>query len=95
MPVAAARLLGEHDTHLWRMLRTWVAMAQKISKPLRVGVDETASRRGHEYISVFVDLTLGVSCLLARVEVALPLLSSAPFWNPREFLPTGLNSCAI
>lgn len=60
MPVlAAARHLKVHDTLLWRMLRRWVTKAheeQEIGKPVRIGIDETASRRGHEYISVFVDL---------------------------------------
>lgn len=60
MPVrAAARLLGEHDTLLWRMVGHHVDEARDASDHsgvTRVGVDETASRRGHTYMSVFVDL---------------------------------------
>jgi len=60
MPVAAAaRLLGEHDTRLWRVIHHYVDQAVAMrddSAVTRVGIDETASRRGHNYISIFVDL---------------------------------------
>jgi len=60
MPVrAAARELGEHDTRLWRILQGYVQQAREatdIGKPSRIGVDETSARRGHDYITVFVDL---------------------------------------
>ena len=60
MPVAAAaRLLGEHDTRLWRVIHHYVDQAvatRDDSAVKRVGVDETSSRRGHNYISIFVDL---------------------------------------
>ena len=60
MPVnAIARLVKEHDTRLWRVLRHYVDQArgeQDYSGVTRFGVDETASRRGHNYLSVFVDM---------------------------------------
>lgn len=60
MPMAAvARLVREHDTRLWRVVRHYVDKARAErddSKVCRVGIDETASRRGHNYISLFVDL---------------------------------------
>lgn len=60
MPVAAvAKLIGEHDTRLWRIVHHYVDEARgdaDFSDVTRVGVDETASRRGHNYISLFVDL---------------------------------------
>lgn len=60
MPVAAAaRLLSEHDTRLWRVIHHYVdqAVARRDDSAVeRVGIDETASRRGHNYISIFVDL---------------------------------------
>lgn len=60
LPVTdVARLMGVTDQRLHRMLgqyasavRTTVTMAGVT----RVGVDETASRRGHNYITLFVDL---------------------------------------
>lgn len=54
-----AEVVSEHDTRLWRILHHHVKDARSradYSTVQRIGVDETASRRGHEYVSVFVDL---------------------------------------
>jgi transposase len=60
MPVAAAaRLVKEHDTKLWRVLHYWVEQARErvdYGDVSRVAIDETAARRGHNYISLFVDI---------------------------------------
>jgi transposase len=60
MPVATvARLIGEHDTRIWRILHHYVDEARSaadFSDVRRVGVDETASKRGQNYITLFVDL---------------------------------------
>ena len=60
MPVnAVARLVGEHDTKLWRIVHHYVDEARDkldLSEVNAVGVDETSSKRGHNYISVFVDI---------------------------------------
>lgn len=60
MPVrAVAHLVGEHDTRLWRVLHHYVDVgraAADFSTTTRVGLDETSRRRGHHYISLFVDL---------------------------------------
>lgn len=59
MPVkAVAREVGEHDTRLWRVLDHYVSAARDeadFSQVRHVGMDETASKRGHNYISLFVD----------------------------------------
>jgi len=60
MPVlAAARLVGEHDTLVWRILHHYVDSARSkadYSGVTQVGIDETAARRGQDYVSLFVDL---------------------------------------
>lgn len=60
MPVSeVAALVGEHDTLLWRIIRHYVggAYAQKdMCCVTKVGIDETSTRKGHNYISVFVDM---------------------------------------
>jgi transposase len=60
MPVkAAAALLGEHDTRIWRVIDHYVQSARKQadhSEVRRVGMDETSARRGQDYISLFFDM---------------------------------------
>ena len=60
MPVkTVARMVGEHDTRLWRVLHHYVDQARAqvdASAVTRVAIDETAARRGHDYITLFVDI---------------------------------------
>lgn len=60
MPVnAAARLVNEHDTRLWRVIIHYVEQAlarADFSSVTRIAVDETAAKRGHNYISLFADI---------------------------------------
>ena len=60
MPVkAVARMVGEHDTRLWRVVHHYVDQARArtdASGVTRLAIDETAARKGHDYISLFVDL---------------------------------------
>jgi transposase len=60
MPVnAVARMVGEHDTKLWRVVHHYVDQGRAridASDVTKIAVDETAARRGHDYISLFVDI---------------------------------------
>jgi len=60
MPVkAVARMVNEHDTKLWRVVHHYVDEARtriNTSGVTKLAVDETAARRGHDYISLFVDI---------------------------------------
>lgn len=60
MPVnAAARIVNEHDTRLWRIIHHYVDTARAAadhSTVRRIGVDETAATRGHNYVTLFADL---------------------------------------
>ena len=60
MPVAVvARMVDEWDTRLWRVIHHYVEAARDRvdhSDVTSVAFDETASRRGHNYVSLFVDL---------------------------------------
>jgi transposase len=60
MPVkAVARIVDEHDTRLWRVVHHYVDEGRAradASEVTRVAIDETAARRGHDYITLFVDI---------------------------------------
>src|SRR5271155_1362313 len=51
--------LDEHDTRLWRVLDHYVSQAVEgldLSEVEQIAADETSARRGHDYISLFVDM---------------------------------------
>ncbi len=60
MPVlAAARIIGITDHRLWRIVEHYVGQAVArldLGGLKAVGLDETASKRGHNYVTVFIDL---------------------------------------
>ncbi len=60
MPVATlAGLVGESDMRIWRIVHHYVDLAvdaQNLEGVSRVGIDETSSRRGQDYVTVFADL---------------------------------------
>jgi transposase len=59
MPVlAAARFIGITDKRLWRIVAYYVAKALRgldLSSLKAFAFDETASKRGHNYVTVFID----------------------------------------
>jgi transposase len=63
MPISRiGELVGEHDTRIWRIVRfhTRRAHAKKnYAAVTNVGCDETSSRKGHNYVTVFTDMDRG------------------------------------
>jgi transposase len=56
---ALARIVGEHDTRMWRVLEYHVVDARRwadFSQVKAVRLDETSQARGHVYVTVFVDM---------------------------------------
>jgi len=72
MPIAAlARLVREHDTRIWRLLEHYVEEARAAadhSEVTSVGIDETSARRGHDYVSLFMDLGIEKPRVLFATE---------------------------
>jgi transposase len=60
MPVnAVAKMIGIYSDRLWRIIDHYVAVAYEsvdFSNVTNIGIDETSSKRGHNYITLFVDL---------------------------------------
>lgn len=59
MPVSKiAESVGEHDTRIWKIFHFHISKAyasKDFSGLTHVGVDETSSRKGHKYVSIFAD----------------------------------------
>ena len=60
MPVAnVADIVDEHDTRVWRVLDHYISRAVDaldLTQVTQIAADETSARRGHDYISLFVDI---------------------------------------
>jgi transposase len=60
MPIAPlAEMAREHDTRIWRVIEHHVHTTRAsldYSGVTQVGMDETSARRGHDYVSIFMDL---------------------------------------
>jgi len=70
-PKQVSRLVGEHDTRIWRVLEHYVQKSRceaDFSGVKAIGVDETSRSRGHNYISVFMDLDKDNSRVLFATE---------------------------
>jgi transposase len=63
MPISRiGELVGEHDTRIWRIVRFHVNRAhgkKNYANVTKVGCDETSSRKGHNYVTVFADMDSG------------------------------------
>jgi transposase len=70
-PKQVSRLIGEHDTRIWRVLQHYVDQARAaadFSEVTAIGVDETSRSKGHQYISVFMDLDVDRRRVLFATE---------------------------
>lgn len=60
MPVhQVCKIIGSYDGKIWDILKSYTEECREhsdYSEVKNIGVDETAARRGHDYITLFVDL---------------------------------------
>lgn len=72
MPVAAAaRFVEVTDKRLWRVVEHYVGRAVAnldLSRVRAMGLDETASRKGHNYVTVFIDMNRADKPVLFATE---------------------------
>ena len=58
-PTAIGRIVGEHDTRIWRVFEHYVDKAREqvtFTGVEKVGVDETSRAKGHAYVTLFADI---------------------------------------
>lgn len=72
MPVATiARFVSTTDTRLWRVVSHYVTKAMRqvdLSGLEAFGLDETSSKRGHRYVTVFIDMDRETRPVVFAVE---------------------------
>ena len=60
MPVSkVAKIMGVYSQRLWNVFKYWVSkvhQADEIKNLTQVGFDETSSKKGHNYVTIAVDL---------------------------------------
>src|SRR3954454_19702242 len=99
MPVAAAaRMIGEHDTRLWRIIHHYVDAARARADHggiSRVAFDETAARRGHNYVSLFVDLDRTQVLFVADGKDAATVGASAAALQDHGGDPAGVTEACL
>lgn len=70
MPLStAAEIVTEYDTRLMRIVKHYVGKARQkvdMSRVKTIGIDETSKAKGHDYITVFIDI------LMSRVLFVTP-----------------------
>ena len=70
MPVhSVCQIINEHDNKIWRLLEKYVDQAlesEDYSHITAVGMDETSRRKGHNYITLFVDMLKGRTIHVAK-----------------------------
>jgi transposase len=94
MPVAAvARKVGEHDTRLWRVFHYYVDRAMNqmdFSRTSRMAIDETSSRRGHEYVTLFVDIDTKTVMFATEGKGSQVLKDFSIFLQEKEINPENI-----
>ena len=99
MPIAnAARLLGEHDTRLWRIIEHYVWQGVEkldLSEVRRIAADETSARRGHDYISLFIDMARRKVVYVAEGKDAATVKEFAEFLSAHGGDPNAVSDASI
>jgi transposase len=60
MPVSdVAKCVKETSPRLWRVFDYWIDLAKRkddLSSVIEIGIDETSTKKGHNYVTTFVDM---------------------------------------
>jgi len=88
MPMSRiGELVGEQDTRIWRIVRYHVGKAYEkkvFSHVEKVGCDETSSRKGHNYVTVFADMDSGEVLFATEGKDSNTIKAFAEEWPKHE-----------
>jgi transposase len=99
MPVSQiGELVSEHDTRIWRIVRFHVKRAhakKDYSTVTKVGCDETSSRKGHNYVTVFADMSKGEVMFVTKGKKSDTIKAFAEELPKHQALPEQIKEVAI
>jgi transposase len=99
MPVATlARNVGENDTLIWRIVEHYVnkeVAETDLSQVRNVGIDETAARRGHDYVTVVVDLDERKVIHVVKGKDSATIEDFSKELSKKNGAPTNINEVSI
>lgn len=99
MPVSQiGKLVGEHDTRIWRIIRHHVKRAhakKTYAEVTSAGCDETSSRKGHNYVTVFADMNNGEVLFATKGKNADTIKAFAEELPKHEAKPEQITDIAI
>ena len=91
-------LVGEHDTRMWRIVKHHVkcAHAKKSYAAVRnIGCDETSSRKGHNYVTIFADMDNGEVIFVVKGKDSGTIKAFAEELPKHEAVPEQIKEIAI
>lgn len=99
MPISRiADVIEEHDTRIWRIVRHYVnkSYSEKSFEDVKkVGCDETSSRRGHNYVTVFADMDIGEVLFATEGRDSSCVKAFADIMDEHEAFPEQIKEVTI
>jgi len=99
MPVnKVSQIIGVDDNKLWRMMRYYVEAARQLedySEVNKIGVDETSKTKGHDYVSLFVDLSKKRTIFVAEGKDSDTITVFAQDLKEHKGNPDGITDVSI
>jgi transposase len=99
MPVnKVSRIIRVDDNKLWRMMLYYTEAARReedYSGVTRIGVDETSKAKGHDYVSLFVDLSKRRTIFVAEGKGAETMAAFARDFEDHHGDPRGVTDVSM
>ena len=99
MPISRiGEIVGEQDTRIWRIVRHHVSYARakkNFSAVTKVGCDETSSRKGHNYVTVFADMDSGNVLFATEGKDSCTVKAFASELSEHEAMPEQIKEVTI
>lgn len=98
MPVhQICKLLGSYDEKIWKILKDYVDECTKfsdLSKTRSIGIDETAARRGHDYVTIFADLMEKMTLFVAQGRSSETIKEFAEYLTSHKGKPENIEQAS-